>query len=407
MPERDLASILERESMSVEPPSDFDRLVRRRDRNRRNRRIGTALLGLGIGVLAVAAVVIAFRGEGATKPAQTPTIPQTFVCPADSAPDRPGPLNQARPSLSVGGAEMAFDPGSGHMVLVPWDVTSGATWTFDVCTNTWVRLSSLPQGMTEGPQDLVYDAGSGLMVAFGRDGAVWTLDPDTGRWTERAGWTNGLRPQVVYDQASQRVIVRDLETSRMWTYDVRTGMAEPIDQGRLVPPVAIQGVGDIDLHHQLFTYDTSADTVVLYLGDGCVGCQRPGQRTWEFDLRSGTWSAEQTETPELNVGLEPSGNEFVYDEANDVSVLFSDGTVAVYNASENEWRELFGGRGLGNGPLQRLGFAMAYDPVNQRIVVTGGQYRTQDGWVPGDDVWAFDVATAEWLRLLGTHDEAS
>jgi len=46
---------------------------------------------------------------------------------------------------------------------------------------------------------------------------------------------------------------------------------------------------------------------------------------------------------------------------------------------------------------------MVYDPVNERLIVYGGNARVgPDGaWTAMDDVWAFDVSSGEWIQLLG------
>jgi len=84
--------------------------------------------------------------------------------------------------------------------------------------------------------------------------------------------------------------------------------------------------------------------------------------------------------------------------------VFTDGLVAAYDAAADRWETLAVAQtspdGFGYGPQNRLGHWMAYDPVNERLVVAGGQYRTADGWVAADDVWAFDPATREWTQLL-------
>ena len=77
-----------------------------------------------------------------------------------------------------------------------------------------------------------------------------------------------------------------------------------------------------------------------------------------------------------------------------------------YDAAANRWEILDDGfdprRGedLGTGPTSRLLHSMVDDPVNERLVVCGGLYRTPGGWVTANDVLAFDPATGEWTVLL-------
>jgi hypothetical protein len=54
------------------------------------------------------------------------------------------------------------------------------------------------------------------------------------------------------------------------------------------------------------------------------------------------------------------------------------------------------------GPLARIGPTMAYDPVNERVVIFGGLVLTpQDaGARVTDDVWACKVASNTWAELV-------
>jgi hypothetical protein len=408
----DLRSLLEQESRSVDAPTDFDRLVRRRDRRRRNRRVAAGVVALAISALALIGLVRAFEGKRGTAPADTPQ-PGVAGCPAGSTPDEPGPRDQARPRFGDVPVVSAFDAAARRMIVMSWD--AGNAWTFDVCSNTWAPLPS-PPWTEEGPRALVNDAGSDLTVAIAPNGEVWALDLATERWMARAPWPALWSVNAVYDSTRDLIVVRERSTSKMWTYDADTDVLEPLEQGRLVPVVANQEPGHPDLHNQVMTYDPSVDRLILYLGDACDGCEGTGaefggRETWEFDLTARVWTRRQTETPEIGWPfVEPIGDEFVFDPAHGVSVVFSDGRIATYDASAHEWEVLFGDPyrpGGGTGPFHRLEFAMAYDPVNERVVVTAGDVRTRDGWANPDDVWAFDVGTGEWLRLLAPSETAS
>jgi WD40-like Beta Propeller Repeat len=67
-----ISELLERESTTVDlEPGDFDRLVRRRDRKRRNQRIGAGALAIILALVSFVALTRAFRG--AERPADEPT----------------------------------------------------------------------------------------------------------------------------------------------------------------------------------------------------------------------------------------------------------------------------------------------------------------------------------------------
>ena len=89
--------------------------------------------------------------------------------------------------------------------------------------------------------------------------------------------------------------------------------------------------------------------------------------------------------------------------------MFSDGRVIAYDAAANRWEILEEGfdprhgEDFGTGPTSRLHHSIVYDPLNERLVVYGGSYRTPDPdriWVQANDVLAFDPATGEWTVLL-------
>lgn len=70
----ELKTLVEREMERGGSPSySLGDLTRRRDRKRRNRRIGSALIALGVAALAIAGVIRAFRWEPMTTPADTIT----------------------------------------------------------------------------------------------------------------------------------------------------------------------------------------------------------------------------------------------------------------------------------------------------------------------------------------------
>ncbi len=387
----DLGSILERESRTVEPPDGFERLQRRRHRRRRNRRIGTAVLALAVATFGTWTAVLAFRGQDRPTLGGTPSTVPGFVCPPGSTPDRSGPVDQARPQGEAY-LSMAFDRGSGRMVLLTGE---GKVWAFDVCTNTW---EPVPGSMgPSGPGVLVYDSDSDLTIAIDA-GSAWAYDLDERTWTRKGQVpVEAMRPEAVHDPVTGLVVVRDPVTSLMWTYDVDSDTWAEVDQGENVPPT-LGPIAPEETHwaHALLSYDASTDRLVLYLGDNCHGIPQGdpacplGQRTWEFDPRAHRWTEQDADTPDVGFAWVASGDELAYDEANEVSVLFSFGTAAAYDASAKEWQVLF--RGVRRDPMSRMQFAMAYDPANERLVVFGGS--------DTDDVWAFDVATGEWIQLL-------
>ncbi len=427
---RDAADDLHRSVAHFEAGS-ADVMMRRQ---RRVRLAGAVAFGLAlVGVIAGTALLVsslATESEIADRPpasSWTSAPPATggFSCPPGSTPDQPGPDRPRPPQDGYWYGATTFDPGSGRVLRLTSGLTSeGTFWTFDVCTNAWA-LEPVPEGIAGLVSEFVYDIDSDRAIAFASRGEgvarVWTYEPDTQAWTEKNEWAMGpvpewggiewggiADPQAVYDPVSGLVAVRDRVTSAMWTYDVDTDTWTEIDQGTTLPPAATssrpfrEDVTDEAIYLvQLLTYDASVDRLILY----------DDRSTWEFDIRAGRWEEQDATHDDLSTGYSgwggPSGDEFTFDETNEVSVLFGGGNLATYDATEHTWTVLQQASyapGAEPPERRRTDFAMTYDSVNERILVFGG--RTLFGgeweptWEPTDEVIAYDVATGEWITLL-------
>lgn len=298
--------------------------------------------------------------------------PPVATCPAGSQPDLPGPARQDRPADASG--PVAFDRQSGKAVLHLGE----ATWSFDVCTNTWARKSN--SGLADGDA-LVYDADSDLLVEI--DGEL-AYDVDSDTWTRLAG-ESGKWLAPIYDPVTGLIVTRDLGDATMWAYDVDTETWTQVHQGSVAPPPS----GTQSMVHTM-AYDPDIDRIVLYSGDNRIGgslWESSGvQTTWSFDLRTGRWTVEPAVTPEL--GWVFPG---VYDESAHLSVFFGDEVVAGYDAANREWRILWQSENAdSDGPSGHWSWVV-YDPVNERVLAGDGDPKA---------LWAFDSKTGEWLELL-------
>ena len=322
-----------------------------------------------------------------------------FTCPSGSTPDQPGPVDQPRPPQGDFGYT-TFDPGSGRVLMITDDK---GFWTFDVCTNTWAKAPPAP-GDIGWVSDFVYDVDSARAITFGfrhsfgfDEGLgvvayVWAYEPDGQTWTAKrtlvvrsAGPDTPHVLKAAYDPATGLVVVHEQAMAVMWTYDVDTDTWAEIDRADWPWPEALT-------YDPFLTYDASVDRLVVY---------HSGDSTWEFDIRAGRWERHLSETLELahqGFGWAPTGEEFVYDEANEVSVFFDGSGVWTYDASEHRWSEVeIHTMRLYADDARRGGSAvppMTYDPVNERIVMISG-----DNY-PWPGVIAHDVATGEWTTLL-------
>jgi dienelactone hydrolase len=211
------------------------------------------------------------------------------------------------------------------------------TWTFDVCTNTWTQMHAAPP--QSSTNQLVYDVDSDMTIGSFY-GNVWAYDLQADTWTEK-----GAAPIDVtswtYDPVSGLVVAWSDEEP--WNYDVETDAWTLIDQSTELSPGG----------YVQFAYDTSVDRIVAYDN---------GNATSLFDIRTGTWTGSDTETPRVQAFYGLSSPAIAYDEAAERTVV-KGWDLAVYDAAADRW-DVTG--------TDVDGHRMAYDPVNERLVVHGG-----------------------------------
>jgi len=342
---------------------------------------------------------------GTPPPRVAVSIGPTPTCPPGSTPDTPGPVNQARPPQGLWA--MAFDRHAGQLVAITGD-EGDETWTFDVCSNTWTRMH--PNREPPGLVSLVYDIDSD--VTIGSDSvAVWAYDLEANTWTEKGPFAplaySTMESLRFYDPVSGLVIALGLDHAEAWTYEVETGTWTPIFQAN--KPA---GLGQRNWD---FAHDASVDRFVAYQAVWKPAGDRnslfEGNKTWLFDIRSGTWSETGAVTPEFIYGGWGNVPAIAYDEAAEQTVMLGQGHSAAYDATADRWETLnvwtssadWLTTACGAHPECRQDQGMVYDPVNERLVVYGGAAIAGAGGEGGtavDDVLAFDTRTRKWTVLL-------
>jgi hypothetical protein len=301
-------------------------------------------------------------------PAVVPPVGQLFACPAGTNPDKPGPVDQARPVIGDGIAAMVFDRHAGRIVLLAQLLTGAETWTFDVCTNTWTRMhpDREPGNPLSEATHLIYDIDSDATIAI--DGvSTWVYDLADDTWT-RKGVTPAVRQwntlTWTYDPVSGLVIAAD--ATELWSYDVETDTWASIS-----PAPWPAGKGAL-------AYDASVDRIVAYASQNTPG----GFEMWLFDVRSRTWSKSGADTPKVVCGMGWPNPGIAYDEVARLTVVSCNVTVA-YDATVDRWEPL--SDDAGSIPFN------LYDPVNGRFLGLGAKE---------DSVVAFNGVTHERIVLL-------
>jgi len=337
-------------------------------------RLAWALLLAGLLAALVGGTLLVGSQLQRRLPAVVPPVGQVYECPPGSNPDKPGPVDQARPADEYSAA--AFDRRAGRLVVVTISGDGVETWTFDVCTNTWAQMHPDREPPRFDWAILHYDIDSDATLWVSEDvisgvtsGKVWAYDLQTDTWTEkRAAPTSGIR-SLAYDPVSGLVVAavnsatwEYPDRAELWTYDVETDTWAPIDRVD-------------ELGYAAIAYDASVDRLVAY-----------GDQTWLFDIRSGTWSTSAAKRPDV-AGW--GGPELVYDEVAERTVVFMQTPLTAYDASTDRWAILAAADAV--SPT-----LMAYDSANRRLVGWGS-----GGWgLPEGAVEALDLATGEWTVLL-------
>ena len=386
-----------------------------------------------IGVLA-AGVLLAACGsdpggrDGASSGSATPPASGSVVvgCPAGSVPDQPGDPAQGRPALRDWYLLAAMEPAGTGIVVVE---TGLDTWTFDACINTWTEVGDpSPPAHEKRPalDQLVTHPGAGVVLGIPTWWTpVWSYDPGAGSWTSIASSGGGSEawPNAVYDPDRDHLLAFDpnvLVSAAVVDDPGATGvLAYDVDQRawtELKSAEPQETLPQVLMDSYDLAYDTAARRLILVITPGPTG--KPG-RTWRFDSVERTWSPGADIPDTLPNGYPSTGWATAFDPVTERTWLFADTAMLGYDASADDWvvaerdADWPASMALGDeavDPTARVVSTMVLDPVNDRLVVIGGQVRPDGqppgGWLsenallPTDDVWAYQPATNTWTMLL-------
>ena len=309
------------------------------------------------------------------------------TCPTGADPDVPGSAIQDRPAPGWAGLLAgAFDSRTGRIVYLD---EARETWTFDVCTNTWQQMS--PSGVVSGDLSggLVYDADSGVTVAFTWNSA-FVYDADDNTWIRQAPDPPFTPWGAVYDPVSGLIITTELTDSYLdaWAYDVETNTWTLI--GRLWE-------GEPDYHwFELLGRSGETDRLIFASVDSLTAL---------VDPRTGTKTIIETATPAISFGWPkaqygPAGEtvfvaEGVWVYGGMFDAPFPD-QVCGFDVETSGWTWCFP---MPGGSKYASFAAMVGDPINDRLVLVHGVYG--NFWTSSDDgVWAVALDTGETIELL-------
>ncbi|MCE7737660.1 MAG: hypothetical protein GPJ54_22405 [Candidatus Heimdallarchaeota archaeon] len=152
----------------------------------------------------------------------------------------------------------------------------------------------------------------------------------------------------------------------------------------------------VRIHHNM-VYNSVNEKIILYGGllDGVFGSD-----TWEFDYISNAWK-------ELNPLKSPKPfgyHAMAYDSTENkvimfggISTVYVTGETWEYDYDTNNWTELK----PSYSPTARRYHDMAYDSVNEKIILFGGKATSRSGTGLADsaETWTYDYKTNNWTEL--------
>ncbi len=300
---------------------------------------------------------------------------------------------------------MAYDSVNNKIVLFGgYDGSyNNETWIYDAALDTWTLMNPPVKPSARCHHAMAYDSANSRVVLFGgvdsngRDDETWVYDTAGGIWTKMYP---SIRPSarnahaMAYDSANKKIILfggydgnYDGET---WIYDLVTNTWAKKNPS--TKPSA--------RNTHAMVYDSKNNKVVLF-GGYTTTSPYYNDETWVYDVVGNTWT-------QRNPSSKPSARHehaMVYDSTNNRVVLFGGYTTTspyyndetwLYNVATDTWKQM----NPSSKPLERLGHSMTYDSANNKVVLFGGYTTTSPYY--NDETWVYDVATATWTEMNPT-----
>jgi len=330
-------------------------------------------------------------------------VPSTNVSPQSAAPTNATTERWIEPTprpLPRIGHAIAYDPVSGRTNMFGGLTVGGLsneTWTYNAATKLWRRWTTTQPPAARQGHAMAFDPGTGLVVLFGGrtetglTNETWVLDPSSVTWTRRApsvAPSPRERHEMAYDARSGRIVLFGGWTGdnngETWLYDVRNDWWTQVNPATSPSP----------RHDHAMA--SAAGQVVLFGGfvGGAVN-QSLSNETWSFDVPTSAWI-------NLTVPASPSPRErhaMAYDNRAGFIVLFGGSTSDGLNGET--WRfelasDIWAPVAASTGPSPRDDHAMTYDERLGSVVMMGGQTLLR----PSDEVWSLRGADTAWTNSL-------
>ncbi len=275
-------------------------------------------------------------------------------------------------------AAMAYDPATRTALLFGGDYAGRSlddTWSWNGTRWSQLHPRSSPPGLTR--PDMAYDPGSGRMVLVGGMGgrsasvelSTWSWDGAT--WQPRPGssFSAPMQPALATDDATgQLILVTGSQPAGAATWVWAGGLWAPLH-----PAVSPPQSG-------LLAFDGRSGRLLL-LTRPAANRNAPGGQLWAWD--GSTWSPAAS--PASHAPSDDGSRPDVLSPSAEGPVLLTPSAIYLWDAGR--WVD----QGLTPDP-RRTAEAVAYDPSRQQVVMFGGNCLTCLGLplVDLDDTWTWD-----------------
>lgn len=296
------------------------------------------------------------------------------------------------PPLDVN--DMVFDKVTGECI-----VFTGKTddiWTYNLTKNTWIdKIHAAPPARND--YSIAYDESMGVVILYGGfDGAnyyndTWWYNASTNTWTNKTsigGPQARAYQTMAYDSLNKMTVIFGgiNETARFgdtWTYD-----AAGNTWSNKIPSILPWG----RFGHSMVG-DDNLDLIMMFGGStGDIGS--PWNDVWLFDVSRNEW----TNRHPFPAPPERAYQSMVYDSKDGIFILFGGRSrdnsclndTWSYDARTDTWTDL----SPPDGPSGRYRHSMAYDRINDVVVLFGGN----DGKQCLGDTWLYNYSSNSWIE---------
>jgi hypothetical protein len=289
--------------------------------------------------------------------------------------DTAGPSGRWRHAIAV-------DTDRNVLVLFGGDTGENDTWEYNLSSGIWTRIQSPVSPPRTGGHAMAYDKSRGRVVMTGGGylvprADVWEYNVETKQWSQSVPLPQARSGHgMTYDtQRQTMVLYGGLASGVSGATDVlerSSGSPNWVSRPAVDNPGAQVGYA--------MTYDVGRQRTTL-IGGGTTSLT-----IWEWNGLTGVWSVRSVPGASPNTRRNPA---VTYDESRQrVVVAGGEGNASTWEYDGSDWLQR--SNILGGG---RDEHAMAYDPLNQRVILSGGILGSAGAQ---RDLLTFNGASNQW-----------